>query len=239
MLDQLEERAPMPVDAEGVGQGQRHLPPRRMGERRRRAERLLGVGGIEEIALEIDDPGPGDQAHVDVGLAEMDGGPEKRPHGPLGVGRDEDEAAAGGGAVGGARSVVEHSRRAKVVAEDLAELVIADLAHVFPTPAEGGHADDGIGGRAAGDLHPGTGGLVELPRPRFVDQAHGSLHQPETRHHLVGGVAQHVHQRVADTQHVELGRLSHGGVLPPSPGNADRGAGRASCARGAGRRSDP
>jgi len=200
-----------------------------------RSEGLLGGGRIEEITLQVKDPRPGDEPPVDVARTKADGRAEEGTHGALRIRCYQDEAAAGGRPVGRARRVIEHSRRAQIMAEDLAKLVIAYLADVLRTASEGGHANDRVGGRAAGDLHTGAHGLVELLRACLVHEAHRPLDQPEAGDQFVVGLAQDVHERIADTEHVEIGRLSHGGHPGIPAGSGGRAAGPASCGRAAGK----
>ncbi len=130
-------------------------------------------------------------------------GAEERAHRPLRVGRDQDEAASGGRAGGGRRRVEADAGRAQVVGEDLAELVIPHLAHVMRTGAEGCHADDRVGGRAPGDLHPGAHRVVEVAGVGLVDEAHRPLGQAAADDQRVARVAQDVDERIADAEHVD------------------------------------
>src|SRR5262249_10858460 len=80
---------------------------------------------------------------------------------------------------------------------------------VGPAP-EGGHADDGIGGRAARHLHTGPHRGVECSGSRLVDQVHGALDQALPPDELLALVAQDVDQRVADAEDVDrAGGVSH------------------------------
>ena len=65
-LDQVEEGVAMPVHAEGIGQRERDLAPRRVRQAGRRTEGFLSIRRIEEIALEVDDLRARDEARVDV-----------------------------------------------------------------------------------------------------------------------------------------------------------------------------
>ncbi len=86
----------MPVDAEGVGQGEGNLAARHVRGLHRRFHRGARLGRVPQIAFKIDNAGIGNGRQVDVlGLKHLRGA-EKRVHRPLGVRRDEDEAAGGG-----------------------------------------------------------------------------------------------------------------------------------------------
>ena len=86
------------------------------------------------------------------------------------------ERAVGVAEVAGAMSYCTPGG-AHVVAEDAAELVVADLADEGGLAAQAGDADGGVGGRAAGDLDRRAHGRVELLGPLGVDQGHGALGQ--------------------------------------------------------------
>ena len=120
VLDQVEERVAVPVDAERIGQRERDLASRRVRQPGRRAEGLLSIRRIEEIALEVDDLRARDQARVDVPRREMHRSAEERVHRPLRVGRDQDEAPPGfrDRLVAG-RRVVADAGRAQVVREHI------------------------------------------------------------------------------------------------------------------------
>ena len=55
VLDQIEEGRAMPVHAEGIGEGQRHLASGGMRDAGGDPEGLLGRRRVEEIALEVQD----------------------------------------------------------------------------------------------------------------------------------------------------------------------------------------
>ena len=229
VLDQVEEGGAVPLHAERVGEGERHLASRLVRDRGRGAEGLLRLGGIEEVTLEVEDPAARDQARVHVRRPEPHRRSEEGAHGALGVRGHQDEAASGGGPAGGPRGVVADAGRPQVVAEDLPELIVAHLADVVRAASEGGHSHHGVGRRAARHLDPGAHGLVERAGPGLVHQVHRPLHETLPRDLVLVGLAQHVDQGVADADHVQLG-LSHGGAPAAWAGSSDRGAGPGSCA---------
>src|SRR5215471_6244639 len=138
MLEQVAEGGAVATDAERVGQGQRDFASRGVGGGRGLAESRLRLGRVEEIALEVDDLRPSDEALVDVARMQPRGGAEEGTHGPLRVRRHEDEAAPGRRPFGGPRRLVAHARGSQIVAEYLAELIVAHLSHVLRAAAEGG-----------------------------------------------------------------------------------------------------
>ena len=89
----------MTVDAERVGQRQRHHPPVLVGDLGGAPERLLGLGPVVQVALHVQHAPVGDGGLVDVVDAEQARRAEVGVHRALGVGRDDDDAAAGRGAV--------------------------------------------------------------------------------------------------------------------------------------------
>ena len=70
-LDQLEELGPVPVDAERIGERERHLPPRLGGDVGGLPEGSLGLGPVEQVALEIKDARRADQLGIDLAAAEL------------------------------------------------------------------------------------------------------------------------------------------------------------------------
>src|SRR3989442_785138 len=138
VLDEVEEGGAMPVDAEGIRERQRDLAPGRVGEAGGDAECLLGGRRVEEVALQIEDAPAGDEPRIDVAGAELRRRAEIGVHRALRVRRHHDEAAAGGRPARRRRRRVAHAGRAKIVAEDLAQLIVTNLAHVVCAAAERG-----------------------------------------------------------------------------------------------------
>ena len=68
--------------------------------------------------------------------AELVGGAAEGVHRPLGVGRDQDQAAPGRRPAAFRRSDELDSERSHVVDEDLAQLIVRDLADEAGPPAE-------------------------------------------------------------------------------------------------------
>src|SRR5437899_10841596 len=232
VLDEVEERGAMPVDAEGIRERQRDLPPGRVGEAGGHTKRVLGGRRVEEVALQIEDAPAGDEPRIDVAGAELRRRAETGAHRALRVRRHHDEAAAGGRPARRRRRRVAHAGRAKVVAEDLPQLIVTDLAHIVCAAAERGDPDDRVGGGAARDLDGGAHGVIDLARARLVDEMHGSLDEAVEVEERLALVAEDVHERVADADDVDL--VSH---VPPSScpaGSTGRSGDRADAASRAG-----
>ncbi len=75
--DQLEELGAVAVDAEPVGKGQRNWRPALPGDGGGLAESGLGLGPVEQVALEIDDGRLGDQICSHFALVELGVMPRK------------------------------------------------------------------------------------------------------------------------------------------------------------------
>ena len=203
-LDELQPLGSVPVDAERVGQRQRHLVAGLVRDPRGLAVRLLGLGPVPEVALEVHDPRRRHHVGVDVVGTEQRGRTEVRVHRALRVGRHDDEAAPGARPAGRGRRRERDAGRADVVREDVAELVAADLAEVGGAGAEGRDADDGVRGRAARDLDRGTHRVVQLVGAGLLDERHRAPVQRQPLDERFGLVAQHVDEGVADAEDVEL-----------------------------------
>ena len=92
--------------------------------------------------------------------------------------------------------------------EGAAELVVLDLADEGRARAEARDADDGVGGRAAGDLHRRPHGVIDRLRARLVDQRHRALAHAVLEQKVVFGAGDHVDDGVADAEDVETRRRS-------------------------------
>ena len=92
--DQLQELGPMPIDAERIGERQRHLPPGLGGDVGRLAESGLGLGPVEQVAFEIEDAGGADEFGVHLAAAELRAHAQQGIHGALAVRRHQDERSA-------------------------------------------------------------------------------------------------------------------------------------------------
>ncbi len=86
-VEQLEELVAVVLDAERVGQAQRHRRVVAMGDLDGLAHGRLGRGLLPEVALEVGDLGRGQVALVKVDGPEVGGHAEVGGHGALGVAR--------------------------------------------------------------------------------------------------------------------------------------------------------
>jgi hypothetical protein len=161
-----------------------------------------------QVTLEERDLGGGHDGGVDVVGTELAGGSEVGAHGALGVGRDQDQAPAGGRPLGGRPPLEGDADGPDVVGEDRAELVVAHPPHEGTPPAERGQPRQRVGGRSAGDLHARAHRRVQRVGPLGVDQLHRALHQTVAIEEAVVGVGDHVDEGVADADDVE--RFLHG-----------------------------
>ncbi len=90
--------------------------------------------------------------------------------------------------------------------KDAAKFVVLDLADEGRARTEACHADDCVSRRAAGNLHRRPHGIVQTRGLRLIDQLHGTL-----AHFMLGkkslvGARDHVDNRIADTENIELRR---------------------------------
>ncbi len=141
----------MAVDAERVGQGERHLAAGAPGRRDRLGEGFVAFRPVEAVAFEEDPLGVGHHRRVDIRRREMFGDAEIRVHRALAIGGDQHDAAPGFVLVApvGQRHFVGDALGAQIVGEDPAQLVVLDLSDIGRPPAEMGKTRDGVGGRAA------------------------------------------------------------------------------------------
>src|SRR5262249_25523892 len=194
----------MAIDAERVGERERHLSARRMRQARRLAERLLGGRWIEEIPLEIHDLPSHDQLLVDIGGRQSNRRAEERAQRPRRSCRHGDQASAGRRSAARQWRVVSHTGRAQIMCEYLAEIVLADLADVVGAAAERRDADHGVRGGPPRHLDTGSHRRVQLTGALLVDQMHGALREPMPVEELVVLVTQDVDHRVSYADHVDL-----------------------------------
>ena len=175
--DHRQERVPVPLHAEGVGERDRHLAAVRLGGADRLAEGRLAVGAVEAVALEEDPFRPRHLGLVDILRREEFRDPEIGVHRPLAVRGHQHHAAPGLGRVVARRERrgIARPLRPQVMGEDRAELVVLDLAHIGRARPERREPGDGIGRRAARDLARRPHAAVELDRARGVDQLHDAL----------------------------------------------------------------
>src|SRR3954451_17773557 len=114
-----------------------------MGDLGRLDEGVLGVLGVPEIALEVDDAGRGDLGRVDVGGRQVLRGAEIGVHGALAVVSHQDVGAAGRRTVLRRGRVEGDAGRADVVDVELPDLVVLYLADIGGARTEAADGDDG------------------------------------------------------------------------------------------------
>ena len=208
------EVAPVPIDAERVGQRQRHLAPVGVSHPGSATERLLCIVTVEQVALHVEHRARGDRLLVEVIGAQVLGDAEVGAHRALGVRRHDDDAPS-------RRRVVERGAgperdpdRVEIVGEHLTQAVVGDLAQVRRPATEAGQATHRVGRRTAAHLDRRSERLVQVPSAIDVDQSHRTLDQPMVAEELLVGVGDHVDQRIADADDVVAsvgrGALGHG-----------------------------
>ena len=143
---------------------------------------------------------------VDVGGSQQLGGAEIGVHRPLAVRGDQDHRAGGGVAVFERRRVEMDAEGVHVVAVDVAELVVGDLADEGGAAAEGGHARRGIAGAAARGLDRRAherrrAAPIPLARPGAWTPLISFCADEE----VLLGRGDDVDDGVADAEHVEAG----------------------------------
>ena len=190
------------VDAERVAERQRHQSAVGVGDLRSMTERSLGLVAVEQVALHVQHRAGRDRGVVDVGGVQQRRHAEVGVHRAFGVGGDDDDAAARGRLRVGLTGTELHADGTQVVAEHLAELVVADLADVRGPAAEAGDAAHGVRRRAAAHLDRTAQGPVDVQRAIGVDQRHRPLHQVVLVDEVVVGVGDDVDQSVADADDV-------------------------------------
>ena len=202
----------MALDAERVAERQRHLAPVVVGDVGGHPERLLGIGTVEQVALHVEHLAVGDRRRVDVVGMQQRRHAEVGVHRALGVGRDDDDAAAGGHRLVGRPSARPEGDAdgAQVVSEHVAEVVVGDLADVGGAAAEAGDAGHRVGRRSTAHLDGRAEGVVEAERAAGLDQRHRALDELLTDQEIVVGLGDDVDEGVADADDVVAGVATRG-----------------------------
>ncbi len=202
---QIEEFVAEAVDAERVGQRERGGALVLVGEMRRGDEGLLGLGRVPEIAFHVGDRGAADFFLADVSGGELVAGTEIGVHRPLAAGRDEDHRARGRRAVMQTAHAVMDAELVQVAGEDVAERIGCHLADEAGAAAKARDAGRGVGSAAARDLALVVGhAVVEVGRTLRIDQMHDALVHALALQELRIDRGDHIDDRIADGEHVEL-----------------------------------
>ena len=224
-FDQLAEIVAVARDDESVGQGEGDLAARALRGGNRLAHGRAGLFRIPQVAFEIEHGRIGNGPFVErFGRQELRG-TEVGVHRALAIGADEDQAtrrrrlalARGGGE--------SDAAGADVVGEDLAQLVVRDLADEGAVGAQRGEARQRVRRRAARDFPRRAHRIVELTRTVGIDERHAAAHQAEFGDQLVGAGRHDIDDGIADGDHVD-GRLGHAGGFPGSVVRIARGPSR-------------
>ena len=165
--------------------------------------RLPGARRIEQIAFEIGHLRGRDEVGIDILGPQFDAGAEIGVHGALRVGRDQDQAARGGGSARQRRGVERDPDGAQIVREDAAELIVPDLADIGALTPQRGDAGHGVAAGAPRGLDPGAHRGVKRRGALLVDQRHGPLVKVVLRQEVVVGGDQNIDNGVADADDIE------------------------------------
>ena len=208
----------MAIDAERVAECQRDQTITGVGDLCRVAKGLLRLWAIVEVSLHVEHFAGFNRVGIDVGRAQQRRHTEVRVHRSLCIGRDHDDAPAGGCSVGRGSWAELHTDGAAVVTEHPAQFVVADLADVRRRAPERGDATHRVGRRAATHLDRAAQRLVDLQRPVGVDQGHRALHQVVASDECIVGMSNHIDQGIADPDDVIPNPRHVGaGYRPQSP----------------------
>src|SRR6185437_7457252 len=99
-----------------------------MGDLRRLEKCVLGVFGVPQVALEIDDSACRDRGLVDVAGMQILRGTQIGVHGALAVGRDQNVTPAGRWTTGGRFGIESNAGGPDVVGKGAPKPVVLDLA---------------------------------------------------------------------------------------------------------------
>ena len=207
VLDQRTEVVAVAIDAETVGQRERHLTTGPVGHLRRVSERLLRIVAIEEVALHVQHTTHRHHALVDIGRAQVRRHAEVRVHGALRVGRDDDDASTSRHTVHVLARCEVHTDRAQVVTEHLTEVVGTHFSDVRGAATETRDAAHRVGGRTTAHFDGRTKRLVQVQRTVGVDEGHRTLGESLAMDERVVGLRDHVDERVPDTDYVVTGSV--------------------------------
>ena len=224
IVDHRAEIVAVAIDHEAFRRGEGDLAPGLACDLDRPAHRAAGLFGIPQIAFEVENRAAGDQIFIERGGGQELACTKEGVHRPLAIGRHEDQHTACGRLAFARRSVEIDAGGAHVMAEDLAELVVGDLADEGALQAERGQPRQRVRRRTARKLARRGHRLVKFLGPRLVDQGHAAAIEIELLDQLLLARGNHVDHGIADGDHVVTGRggFGHGQVprekvcAPPS-----------------------
>ena len=193
----------MAVHAERVRQRQRHRAAVIVCHVGGTSERRLRIVSIEQVALHVQHLTVGDDRLVEIVDAQRRRHPEVGVHRAFRIRGDHDDASPRRDLLGVATTDEPDADRSHVVAEDASEVVVVDLADVRRRSPEAGHADHRVRRAAAAHLDRTGERAVQLDGSVRLDQCHRPLDQFVLGEELLGGMSDHVDQRVPDADHVE------------------------------------
>ena len=198
-------------DAEHVRQCEGHLAPGPARDVDRGAHRGTWFLGIPQIAFEIQDRGVGDQRMVERGLGQELRRAKKRVHRPLAIGRHEDQATRGGRLTVAGFGAERDAHRANIVREDVAELVLGDLADKTTFAAQRRDTGDSVRRRTPARLDPRTHlGIQRVGVLGREHQLHRSLGHTFRRDEGIVGLRQDIDNGISDGDDV-VGRCGQSG----------------------------
>ena len=208
-LEEPSERFAVPVDAEGVTEGERHAAAGIVGDPRGEAEGLLRRRWIEQVALQVEILRAADRVGIHIGHAEERRRSEVGVHRALAVLGDEDQATARGRTVGRERGGVGDAGGVDVVVEHRTQLIVTHATQVVRGAAQRRDADRGVRTRPAARLDRHTHRPVQRFATLLVDEVHRPGNEALRRDEVGGLVADHVDECVADADDID-GGFAHG-----------------------------
>ena len=203
-IHQFKEAFAMTIDAEGIGEGKGYLAATGTHRGGRRQEGLFGRFAVPQVALQVENFRLGHQIQVQVPGVQAHGSPQIGAHRALGIRGDQNQAAGGGGATGRCGGVKAGTHRSNVVGENRPQLVIAHPADEGRLAAQLGNAGQGVGGGTTGGFQSRAQAGVKPFGRNLIDQGHGALAQAMFLKEAVVGLDQHVHDGVADADHIKI-----------------------------------
>ncbi len=203
VVDEREKVVTVTIDTKRVGERERHHSGGTVGDSGGVPKCLLGLGPVVQVTLHIEHLTGGHDDVIDITHAEQARCAEVGVHGAFGVRRDDDDATPGRDRIAVIAGLELHSDREQVVAEHLAELIVADLADIRRGPTETSDPTHRVGGRSATHFDGRSECAIQLERPIGVDQIHPALHQAVFIEERVGGMGNHVDKRISDANDIE------------------------------------